>query len=120
MTYTSGKLTERIVIQNRKKAQMTSMGLDGHGVEWEDTNTVCASVDSNKGMTGLVAGAIDSYEVNLVRMRWTSEISRRSRIVYEGEVYDILPETFHADRRNDKIQFLMQLNTEEDNNIQEL
>lgn len=120
MTYSSGKLTDRIVIQNRKKAQMTSMGLDGDGVEWEDTNTVYAWVDWYKGFSGLVAGALDAYAVKIVRMRWTNEINKRSRIIFEGEVYDILPESFNADHRNNKIQFLMQQNTEEDNNIQEL
>ena len=53
-------------------------------------------------------GALDSYGVVLVRTRWTNQVTERSRISYEGRTYQILPETFHADRQENTVQFIAQ------------
>jgi len=42
-------------------------------------------------------------------MRWTNQVNERSRIVYEGRTYQIIPETFHSDRQDNTIQFLAQV-----------
>jgi head-tail adaptor len=51
---------------------------------------------------------LDAYAVVVVRMRWSPDITCRSRIKYEGKVYQILPETFHDDRQANTIQFTAQ------------
>ena len=99
----------RIKIQNRKKSEDSAYGLDGKGVEWEDSACVWASVEWAKGKTALNVGALDAYAVVMVRMRWTQFINMRSRIVHEGYVYQILTDTFHADRQANTIQFNAQL-----------
>ena len=109
MAYSSGLLNKRIKIQNRAKAKTSEFGLDATGIEWEDTCCVWASVDWAKGMRTLNVGAIDAYGVVLVRMRWCPLINIRSRIVYDGQTYTILPETFHADKQGNTIQFNAQL-----------
>lgn len=108
MSYASGMLRDRVKILNRKKAETSDFGIDGNGIEWEDCGCVWASVSWAKGMRTLNAGAVDAYGVVLVRMRCNCYISMRSRIEYDGTTYQILPETFHADRHEDTIQFTAQ------------
>lgn len=109
MAFSTGFLKHRITIQNRKAATMGKFGLDTSGPEFEDTTCLWASVDWQKGKAGMHEGALDSYGVVLVRTRWTNQINERSRIVYEGRTYQILPETFHPDRQENTLQFMAQV-----------
>jgi hypothetical protein len=68
-----------------------------------------ANVGWKKGLGGLHEGALDVYGVVEVRTRWTNQVNERSRIVYEGRTYQIIPETFHPDRQDNTIQFLAQV-----------
>ena len=54
------------------------------------------------------AGALDAYAVKIVRMNFTDKINERSRIKYQDKVYQIMPETFNANFRDNTLQFLMQ------------
>jgi len=101
-------LKHRVTILNRTEAQQGKFGLDSAGVEFESAGTVWASVEWAKGKSALNAGALDAYAVKMVRMRWNSIINDRSRILYGGKTYQIVPETFNADRQENTIQFLMQ------------
>lgn len=105
MAYSSGMLRHRVTIQNRTNASAGRFGLDSAGVEWKDEQTVWAAVDFVKGLRAMREGAIDAYAVVMVRMRWTSIVNMRSRILYNGITYQILPETFHADYYTNTIQF---------------
>ena len=98
-------LRERVIILNRKKASSSAYGLDGGGIEWEQSVCVWAAVDWAKGARSLNAGAVDAYGVVLVRMRWNPDITMRSRIMHNGITYQILPETFHANRHENTLQF---------------
>ena len=55
------------------------------------------------------AGALDVYGVVMIRMRYNTIVNERSRILYEGKTYQIIGETFHADRQENTIQFHAQL-----------
>lgn len=96
---------KRITIQNRTTPKVGKFGKDSGGVKWEDTCTVWASVTWSKGLRAMNEGAIDVYGIVLVRMNWTDKVNVRSRILYDGDTYNILPETFHADKRQNTIQF---------------
>lgn len=109
MGYSSGFLNKRILIQNRKAAVQSKFGIDSNGPEYEDTVCLHANVGWKKGLGGLHEGALDVYGVVEVRMRWTNQVNERSRIVYEGRTYQIIPETFHPDRQDNTIQFLAQV-----------
>ena len=87
---------------------MGKYGLDSAGAEFENVACVHASVDWQKGKSAMNAGALDSYGVVLVRMRWNNIVNERSRIVHEGKTYQILPETFHSDRQANTVQFMAQ------------
>ena len=105
MAYTSGILKHRVTILNRTSAQQGKFGLDSDGIEFESAGTVWASVDWTKGKGAMNAGALDVYAVVMVRMRYNSIINERSRIMYDGRTYQIVGETFHADRQDNTIQF---------------
>jgi hypothetical protein len=42
-------------------------------------------------------------------MNWTDKLNERSRVKYDGKVYQIMPETFNGHFRKNTLQFLMQL-----------
>lgn len=105
MAYSTGILKYRVTILNRTEAQQGKFGLDSAGVEFESAGTVWASVEWAKGKGAMNAGALDVYGVVMIRMRWNTIVSERSRILYEGKTYQIIGETFHADRQQNTIQF---------------
>ena len=109
MSYSAGFLHEIIVPLNRKEATVGKYGVDSGGIEWEEGPCLHANVDYQRGKSAMNAGALDAYAVKIVRMRWTSQVNERSRVKYEGKVYQIVPETFNGNRREDTLQFLMQL-----------
>ena len=109
MAYSSGILRFIIQVLNRKAATGNQYGIDGDGIEWEEGDCLHANVTWAKGVRAMNAGALDAYAVRQVRMRWTDKITMRSRIKWDGQVYQILPETFAPDKHNDTLQFLMQL-----------
>lgn len=105
MAYTSGILKHRVTILTRDEATASKWGKDGDGVTWKEAATVWASVDWVRGKQAMNAGSLDIYAVVIVRMRWNSVITERSRIVYDGKTYQVLGDTFHPDRQANTIQF---------------
>lgn len=105
MAYSTGLLRERVKILNRKKATLGKYGVDSSDVEWEESGTVWASVDFQRGKVAMTAGSLDVYGVVIVRMRWNDIVNDRSRIEHNGKRYAILPDTFHADFHSNTIQF---------------
>lgn len=99
----------RIVVQNRKEQTTGKFGIDTQGIEWENTVCLWANVEWQKGKSGMREGALDAYAVVMVRMNWSPQINMRSRIVWEDQTYQIIPETFHPDKQANTIQFHAQL-----------
>ena len=109
MGYSAGFLHEIIIPMNRKEAKVGKYGIDSAGVEWDEVGCLHANVDYQRGKSAMNAGALDSYAVKIVRMRYTTCFNERSRIKYQGKVYQIIPETFHPDYQQNTIQFHAQL-----------
>ena len=111
MGYSAGFLHDIIQPLNRKEAVAGKYGLDSAGIEWEEVGCLHANVDYQRGKSAMNAGALDAYAVKIVRMRYnaTAVINERSRIKYQGKVYQIIPETFNANHYEDTLQFLIQL-----------
>jgi head-tail adaptor len=111
MAYSAGFLHDIIQPLNRKEAVAGKYGLDSSGIEWEEGPCLHANVDYAKGKAAMNAGALDAYAVKIVRMRYnaTSVINERSRIKFDGRVYQIIPEMFHPNHYDDTLQFHMQL-----------
>lgn len=111
--YSAGMRQDRIIILNRTKAETSAFGIDGNGIEWEESDCLWADVSWTKGMRAQNAGAIDVYGIIAVRMNYDAGkcrcITMRSRIKdSEGITYQIIPETFHANRRENTIEFRAQ------------
>ena len=109
MAYSTGILKDRVTILNRKEAQQGKFGLDSSGVEFETAGTVWAEVTWAKGKQAMNVGALDVYGVIMVRMRYNTIVNDRSRVMYGGKTYQILGDTFHAQRQDNTIQFHAQL-----------
>lgn len=109
MSYPAGFLENIIIPLNRKAATVGKYGVDSGGIQWEEGTPLHANVDYNRGKAAMNAGALDAYAVKIVRMNWTDKLNDRSRVKYDGKVYQILPETFNPHYRKNTLQFLMQL-----------
>ncbi|MBQ5835445.1 MAG: head-tail adaptor protein [Bacteroidaceae bacterium] len=107
--YSSGMRKHCITILNRTAAESGDFGVDGDGIDWAEAATVHAAIDWAKGMRALNAGSVDAYAVIIVRMDWNNIITMRSRISWNGDMYQILPETFHPDKQANTIQFNAQV-----------
>lgn len=114
MSYQAGFREDYITPLNRKAATVGKYGVDSAGVTWEEGTPMHANVDYQKGKSAMNAGALDAYAVKIVRMNFTSAINERSRIKYEGKIYQIMPETFNGNYRKNTLQFLMQLVNEKE------
>ena len=114
MSYPAGLREDFITPLNRKAATVGKYGVDSAGVTWEEGTTMRAFVDYQRGKSAMNAGALDAYAVKIVRMNFTSAINERSRIKYEGKIYQIMPETFNGNYRKNTLQFLMQLVNEKE------
>lgn len=109
MAYSPDMLKFMVVAQNRKTAVSSKWGKDGEGVEWTDSDPIRADVTWAKGVRAMNAGSIDVYGVIMIRMYWNDVVNERSRIIFDGHIYNILPETFHADHMENTIQFHAQM-----------
>ena len=98
-------MKERVTILNRVAAKDGRFGLDSAGIEFEPAKTVWAEVTWAKGKQAMNAGALDVYGVVMVRMRYNTTVTERSRIQYQGKTYQIIGETFHPARQDNTIQF---------------
>lgn len=96
---------KRITILNRTEAVPSRWGMDGEGVVWESAGVFWAGVDWARGKQAMNVGALDAYACILVRMRYTDKVGMRSRIVWDGVTYQIIPETFHRNYQENTIQF---------------
>ena len=102
-------MRDRVTILNRTAAQDGRFGLDSAGIEFTPAKTVWAEVTWAKGKAAMNAGSLDVYEVIMVRMRYNTTVTKRSRIMWQGETYQIIGETFHPARQDNAIQFHAQL-----------
>lgn len=109
MSYPAGFLENIIIPLNRKAATVGKYGVDSGGIQWEEGAPLHANVDYQRGKAAMNTGALDAYAVKIVRMNWTDKLNDRSRVKYDGKVYQILPETFNPHYRKNTLQFLMQL-----------
>ena len=109
MSYSAGFLHEIIIPLNRKEAKVGKYGLDSAGIEWEEVGCLHANVDYQRGKSAMNAGSLDAYAVKIVRMRWTNVFNERSRVKYLDKTYQIIPDTWQPNHRENTLQFLIQL-----------
>ena len=101
MSYDAGILTKRVTVLNPPAQIETAYGFKP-GTEWKEEKTVWASVKWVKGMKPLQEGAVDVYDVIMVRMMWNPFTSRRSRLKIKDKLYEV--DTFNDSKRENEIQ----------------
>lgn len=101
MAYSSGMLNKRVEILNKVTAEEF-----GSTTKYEPVACVWADVTWSKGTKSLREGALDAYDVVLVRMRWNTIVTRDSRLRHDGKTYQIL--SLNADRRENQVQITAQ------------
>lgn len=109
MSYSTGILKHRVTILKRSRATVGQYGKDSAGISWTPVRAVWAAVDYSRGTHSMREGALDAYQVIMVRMRYNGIVNPRCRIGYNGLVYQIIPDTFHAEEQENTIQFNAQL-----------
>ena len=114
MGYSADMLEFIIGVYNRTEQTQNEFGIDGAGVDWKLERMLHCNITWAKGSTAMRVGALDAYTEILVRMPWNKIINMRSRIEWNGLMYQIKPNTFHALRREDTIQFNATLIINED------
>lgn len=106
MSYSSGKMDMRVGILNRDADTEGQFGRNSGGISYSLAATVRAWVDWDKGLRALREGAMEAYEVIMVRMRYNCIVNRDSRIQWNGRTYQIM--SLHADYRQNTIQITAQ------------
>lgn len=103
MPYSSDLLNKRVAILTPTEA--TTFGAT---TTYERTACVWASVTWTKGMKAMHEGALDAYDVVMVRMRYNAAVTRycRLEVPSEGKTYQIL--TLNADRQDNTLQITAQ------------
>ena len=111
MSYSSGMLDKRVGIWAvDDDAQTGRAGRGSAGLKYTQLACVWASVTFSKGMRAMREGALESYDVVMVRMRWNNLVDKDSRLTCEGKTYQILQ--FNSDRRQNIIQITAQQTNE--------
>ena len=107
MAYSTGLLRHRIKVQNRTTATMGRFGRQEP--DWVSSGSLWANVSYVKGVSAMREGAVDVYGVVMIRCRYTSIINVRSRIIYQGQSYQMLGETLAIDEQENTVQFNAQI-----------
>ena len=64
--------------------------------------TVWAGVDFSRGTMSLREGALDAYDRIMVRLRWTSSVTRECRLRWRGRIFAI--ESFYDSYEENTVQ----------------
>lgn len=111
MGYQSGMLDKRIGIWTVDRDNMDGKsGRGSGGVKYKCAGCVWGSLKFTRGLKPLREGALESYDVVMVRMRWNDIVDKDSRLTCEGKTYQILQ--FQSDRRDNIVQITAQQTTE--------
>ena len=93
MAYPAGLLNSRVAILSRRDAKDGRFGREGG--KWVEVSHVWANVKFVRGARALSEGAIDAYQVIMVRMRHNPKVTRECRLRHRGVVYQI--DSFNED-----------------------
>ncbi len=102
MGYSSGMLNKQVKIFNHAEHEAGTMGLGSGGIDWVHVQTVPGNLKWNRGVKAMREGALDAYDVVMIRTRFTPMMNRESMLEVDGRKYRI--ESFWADRRENVIQ----------------
>ena len=100
MAYSRGFLNKRVGVLTRAQAVDTDFGKAGG--QFTLSLTIWANVAFVRGQKPLKEGAVDAYEILMVRCDWHSALKRECRLSIDGKTY--LIQSFNADRERNEMQ----------------
>lgn len=83
-----------------------SFGRNSGNVSFEETGTVWAAVDFQRGVKAVREAAVDGTDYILVRMRWNELVTRDSYLRIDGVTYMVTE--FHRDFQDNILQLKAQ------------
>ena len=102
MTYPASILKKRITVLNRTTAKVGDYGKNSAGTTYTPAATLWAAIHWTKGQKAMREGALDAYDVVMIRLRYHPTVNRQSIIAHARKYYEI--ESFHADEQDNTIQ----------------
>ena len=106
MAYSSGMLKDRVEILTRQRAISGERGRGSGEPVFGTAACVWAAVTWTKGARPMQEGALEAYDVVMIRMRWNDIVNRDCRLRSGGKIYQILQ--FQEDRQDNQIQIIAQ------------
>lgn len=93
---------KRVSILAKKETDGGRFGRGATAPEWEKIATVWASVSFARGTKALRHGALDAYDVIMVRTAYIRAATRDCRLEYDGRTWEI--ESFNRDYQQNDLQ----------------
>ena len=102
MGYSAGILNDKVTVLTPPPYVDSAAGRNAEGVECQEGATLWANVTWNKGVKAMREGALDAYDRIMVRLRWTSSVTRECRLRWRGRIFAI--ESFFDSYEENSIQ----------------
>lgn len=98
----SGMRDKRVRIFKKTESDGGKFGRGAAAPTWNPVFTVWANVSFSRGTKAMRHGALDAYDVIMVRMNYVNCITRDCRLEYDGRMWEI--ESFNRDYQRNEIQ----------------
>ena len=102
MGYSAGILKDKVTVLNPPPYVDSVAGRNADGVEYQEGATLWANVTWTKGVKAMRQGALDAYDRIMVRLRWTSSVTRECRLRWRGRIFAI--ESFYDSYEENTVQ----------------
>ena len=98
----SGMRDKRVTILVKQETDGGRFGRGATAPTWEPIAMVWANVAFARGTEALRHGALDAYDVIMVRCHYIKRATRDCRLQYDGRTWEI--ESFNSDYRQNELQ----------------
>ena len=98
----SGMRDKRVAILAKQETDGGRFGRGATAPTWEPIAMVWANVTFARGTKALRHGALDAYDVIMVRCHYIKRATRDCRLQYDGRTWEI--ESFNSDYRQNELQ----------------
>ena len=102
MPISSGLRDKRIKFLQKIESDGGRFGRGAAAPTWEPVCTVWANVTFSRGTKALRHGALDAYDVIMIRTLYQPKANRSMRIEYDNRTWEI--ESYNADRTTNELQ----------------
>lgn len=86
----TGALRHRVAIQNQVASSPSQNAIGEDAYTWADVATVPAAIEPLKGRELIAAQATQSEATGTIRLRYRSDVTAKSRIVFGSRIFDVL------------------------------